>query len=118
MVKTTWIQGIKRKLPMTRSAGEMLRCDKCNQHKPDRCTCNITEKCWICGKEKGQPPLKCNGHFEQHQEAAGLPLMDCTKCEHIFNDDHGYCYMFRRKPKGNRCGQFTPVITPNSTLTE
>jgi len=22
------------------------------------------ETCWICGKEKGQPPERCNGHYE------------------------------------------------------
>jgi hypothetical protein len=22
-------------------------------------------KCWICGKEKGQPPERCNGHYQK-----------------------------------------------------
>lgn len=24
-----------------KSTGEMMRCDKCNQYKPDRCTCDL-----------------------------------------------------------------------------
>lgn len=24
-----------------------------------------TNKCWICGKLKGQPPERCNGHYEE-----------------------------------------------------
>lgn len=23
------------------------------------------ENCWICGKPKGQPPDRCNGHYEE-----------------------------------------------------
>lgn len=23
-----------------------------------------TERCWICGKPKGQPPERCPGHYE------------------------------------------------------
>lgn len=23
----------------------------------------MSEACWICGKQKGQPPERCNGHY-------------------------------------------------------
>lgn len=29
----------------------------------------MIEKCWICGKEKGQPPERCNGHYDDPSSA-------------------------------------------------
>lgn len=39
-----------------------------------------TEQCWICGKQKGQPPDRCPGHYEMegsgHECAATLKQPD------------------------------------------
>ena len=29
----------------------------------------MAESCWICKKEKGQPPERCNGHYDSVLEA-------------------------------------------------
>ena len=37
-----------------------------------------------------------------------LPIMDCHGCLYRKEEwrSDGYCYMFKDKPEGNRCGQF------------
>lgn len=31
------------------------------------------ERCWICAKEKGQPPERCNGHYSMSEPSTRTP---------------------------------------------
>ncbi len=41
-----------------------------NQNTPTR------EACWICGKLKGQPPERCNGHYDMPNDTVTRELAE------------------------------------------
>lgn len=65
----------------------------------------MTERCFICGKEKGQPPERCPGHYL----TPGFVVVPQSPWSGTFEAGPTFTY-----GKCMRCGQegtFTPGVT-------
>lgn len=84
----------------------------------------MSEKCWICGKPKGQPPERCPGHYELlgvtsvgealRQRVAELEGgWRCYHCGKMFTDEAEAAEHFggdRNKPKPAGCEAMLQAI--------